>query len=417
MSVFDISINFLESFCCCLFIFLILSNKKQYFSLLFFTSLYFICLCVFNYYLFPEIFLTLSCFITSYLQAYTLNKHGHIQNLFTILFLDVINNFSISISMLITSLFYKFPFYNNGYIMMVLISKSIFILLIFICYRYIKKYQILQTTKLVYCSLSLLFLNLIYSSLSDLIYYFHILNSYIITICLCINLFDIFLCIIFFESKKDYEEKLALKKNIIEFKNQEKVYKENQRSMNELRRWKHDMKHIFNLIEYYIDHNMLDKAKDTIKEYNQTLDTNSLVIQCGNEFLDYIISARLDRIKENNIHINIVNNIVDIPINNEHVSIIIGNLLDNAIENCGKDKEIIIDVGNISDYFYIKVINSIDDEVLKYNPNLMSTKEDRENHGIGLNNVRMVANMYQARISFEDQNGYFKVVFLCKKKC
>ena len=46
--------------------------------------------------------------------------------------------------------------------------------------------------------------------------------------------------------------------------------------------------------------------------------------------------------------------------------------MENAIENCGENKEIIIDIGNMSTYFYIKMINSIDTSILDNNPHPVS---------------------------------------------
>ena len=112
------------------------------------------------------------------------------------------------------------------------------------------------------------------------------------------------------------------------------------------------------------------------------------------------------------IHLVIINNINEIPISHTHFSIIIGNLLENAIENCGESKEIIIDIGNMSTYFYIKIINSIDTSILDNNPHLLTTKHDKKIHGIGLNNIYFILNKYSGKISFNDQDNHFIVRIL-----
>ena len=250
MNLFDIFINFFESLCYCLFIFYILKNKTTSFlSFIIFSFIHFITLCIFNYYLLPEIILILSGIFILFLFSNSINKNEYVQNIFLILFIFTIGNFSVSIALLLTSLFFKFPFYSgNAYLMLVIISKSILFILASVCALSIKKYHILQTKKLNYCLLALLFLNIIYSSLSDFIFYSNIFNQYIITICICVNLLSFFLCLIFLENKKEQDKKLDMQKNMLELKNQENLYKENQKSIQELNKWKHDIKHILNTI-------------------------------------------------------------------------------------------------------------------------------------------------------------------------
>ena len=199
-----------------------------------------------------------------------------------------------------------------------------------------------------------------------------------------------------------------MQRNILELKYQENIYQENQKSIQELNKWKHDIKHIFNTIRYNINNNGIDEAKHIIDKYNNILDINHLSVQSGNELLDYILLTKIESIKEQGIHLTIINNINRIPIDNSHLSIMIGNLLDNAIENIGKDKEIMIDVGNVSSYLYIKVMNSIDKPVLKDNPYLLTTKNNTNNHGIGLNSIYLILDKYNGKISFSDDT-YFTV--------
>lgn len=56
---------------------------------------------------------------------------------------------------------------------------------------------------------------------------------------------------------------------------------------------------------------------------------------------------------------------------------ILGNLIDNAIENCSSNyiKQIKINIGEYQNNYYIKIQNSISKPILKNNPNLKSTKK------------------------------------------
>ena len=94
--------------------------------------------------------------------------------------------------------------------------------------------------------------------------------------------------------------------------------------------------------------------------------------------------------------------------------VIVGNLIDNAIENCDSNfnKQLWVSIGTKPEYYFISIKNSIKDSVLAANPDLNTTKVDSEHHGIGINNVRLLVNHYQGLIKFEEDEGYFIVKIL-----
>ena len=83
--------------------------------------------------------------------------------------------------------------------------------------------------------------------------------------------------------------------------------------------------------------------------------------------------------------------------------ILIGNLLDNAIEECEKisdgEKEIIIKITKGRFYLNISVKNPTHCPVLKYNPDLVSTKEAKEFHGMGVKSIKNIVAKYDGLIN------------------
>ena len=87
---------------------------------------------------------------------------------------------------------------------------------------------------------------------------------------------------------------------------------------------------------------------------------------------------------------------------------IISNLLNNAIEACEKiqeDKRIIeFEIVGYNSQIFISVCNSYDMEsIINQKQKFITTKEDKLNHGIVLENVRMTVKKYDGdmRISQE----------------
>ena len=52
------------------------------------------------------------------------------------------------------------------------------------------------------------------------------------------------------------------------------------------------------------------------------------------------------------------------------------------------------------------------EDVLEKNPGLLTTKEDRGHHGIGLSVVRSIAAKYQGNFQARWENGYFCVTVM-----
>ena len=268
MSTFDIVINLLEASLEVLFIYLVLQKSGKYLSLVLFSLLDFMAITLCNYALLPELLLTLSSILVLFIYATLLNKRGYIQNIFLILFISILGNISINVSILFAALFFEFPFYEgNAYFFVVILSKILLIVLIYLSSQYINKYQLIQTKKLEFILLSLLALDMIYSSFSDIMFYDALFNKNVIIALICVNLLAVFLFIVFIEQQKEQDERLTIQRNLLELKTQEQLYKENIKNIEKLNKWKHDMKHVFNSIHYSLNNNQLNEIDNIIYAY------------------------------------------------------------------------------------------------------------------------------------------------------
>ena len=93
---------------------------------------------------------------------------------------------------------------------------------------------------------------------------------------------------------------------------------------------------------------------------------------------------------------------------NRLIGILLGNLLDNAIEACEKTKESFIDlkIKYVKNTIFISISNSKNSEKV----NIESTsKEDKENHGYGIYNIRNIVRQYGGFIEFHDRGNVFEI--------
>lgn len=412
MTIFNIFFNFVEAFLSILFIFLIFHKEKGFIPFLITVFIYALNIIFFNCYLFSNTLLIIINNLISLCYACYLNKNHIIQNIFISFCIHIFHNMSVTIAMIIINYVIGFPFYSGlPYILIVFISKILLLVIVLTSSFYIEKYNLLQTKKLKYLLVSILCLNLIYTSTTDFIYRNKMLDHYIITIMIILNLLSLCLFVIFIEAQKEQHYLLSLQKDNLRLETQEQILNLNQNNLEELKKWKHDINHVFNSLDYQLENQNLHEARDIIKQMRTTLSTTQIIPKSNNPLLDYLLSQKYEVFKEKQIVLVVDYNHCNCPLEDTHFCILIGNLLNNAIENCeSKDyKNIILTIEQKAQFYHIKIQNTIINSVLQNNPHLQTNKKDNEYHGIGLKSVQLILHKYKGQISFYEESGYFIV--------
>ena len=201
-------------------------------------------------------------------------------------------------------------------------------------------------------------------------------------------------------AKAEYELKL-LKDNIDE---QTKHYTELQSSHEEIRQIRHNIKSmcIGTIAELKVG--KTDNAIEQLQSNIDIIEKSSKTIDTGHPSIDSIIENKLIKCDELNITANLSYQYRElITVNEIEIAVIVGNILDNAIEACQKvdcsEKEIwgsiVVDRQNI-------IIN-IKNTAISSN-NLKTSKIDKKSHGYGLKSISHIAKKYNgyAKFSFND---------------
>ncbi|WP_298092698.1 GHKL domain-containing protein [uncultured Catenibacterium sp.] len=205
------------------------------------------------------------------------------------------------------------------------------------------------------------------------------------------------------------KENYLVKLNNEELKFNKKNYENIITHMNEIRKIKHDMNHmLLSLLEdcekkdYESLHNHINNQLHRINE-TQTVDT-------GNASLNLILASQLSKIKGKNIEFIASQFDDDTPMDKIDFYVLLGNLLDNAIENCTSKsiKKIILDIYKESNDFVIDIKNTSINNPLVDNPNFNTTKEDC-GHGFGMRSIMNIVNKYHGEITYDYSYRYFSV--------
>lgn len=196
---------------------------------------------------------------------------------------------------------------------------------------------------------------------------------------------------------------------------QQNYYKSIEVSQKEIASIRHDIKKHMHSVVYMLEHEEYTSAKDYIEKLYTTANQLSSPIYSGNNMVDIILNQNVNRARELGIKID-MNVMVpaDLSIEDTDICIILGNLLDNAMEACMRmDKEyaryITLQIQQKKAYLYICISNSYNGEVKFVNNIYESVKVGERFCGIGISNVKKVVEKYQGEINLSHSDSEFTV--------
>lgn len=219
-------------------------------------------------------------------------------------------------------------------------------------------------------------------------------------------------------------------KKIAEYQNElmSKHYDEVENIYKQMRGWKHDYHNHLQAIKAYIASGKIDELIGFCDKIEQDLQTVDTVVKTGNLMLDAILNSKLSLANQRKIEVNAKAAVPDkLVITDVDLCVLIGNLLDNAMEGCVKTKTqnipeweferpfIRVYIGMKGYNLYICVTNSVYGEVKKSGIRFISTK-DKKNHGFGLARIDKVCEKYGGYCKRNNEPGVFSTEILLPVK-
>ena len=196
-----------------------------------------------------------------------------------------------------------------------------------------------------------------------------------------------------------------------------------------IRGMRHDMKNTISLI-MQLAVGKEEELKTYLEELNQTMDRLEFRFKTGNTVVDTLLNMKYHEIASTvpdlRMDVEGLQFLEKLFIQSYDIGIIIGNALDNAIEACRKlkvkepDAEAFIRISSFQkrELFFLKVENSFDGKVVRKPQNEfpVTDKADRENHGIGLANIKSTAEKYQGTMDFRVKDRVFILSVMMKNE-
>lgn len=191
-----------------------------------------------------------------------------------------------------------------------------------------------------------------------------------------------------------------------------KHYNEVQNIYKEMRGWKHDFHNHIQTMKAYLELEKYEDMEQYLKDLDKDLTSIDTVIKTGNVMVDAILNTKLSMALNQGINIKAKAAVPkNLKISDIDLSIIIGNLMDNAMEAAIKlenpeDRFIRIYIREMKNQLYISITNSVGGEVKKSGLAYISTKLTA-NHGFGLKRVDSIVKKYNGFINRQSEEGVF----------
>lgn len=178
----------------------------------------------------------------------------------------------------------------------------------------------------------------------------------------------------------------------------------------DMRGWRHDYHNHIQTIKAYLTFNEIESANQYLNTLDKSLDEVDSYVKSGNLILDAILNSKISLAKKKNIKIVCKADVSNtISLRDVDLCVILGNLLDNAIEASElipiEDRFIRIYITILKKQLYISIQNSAREDLTFNEKNYISTK--RGNHGFGMKRVKILVEKYNGYLNLQNESGIF----------
>lgn len=187
-------------------------------------------------------------------------------------------------------------------------------------------------------------------------------------------------------------------------------------SLKSTRSFKHDMKNHLAVLKLLVGKNEHNEALKHIEQMTDAIITAKEYAQSGNIIIDSILNFKLQEAEQHGISVSLELNIPEqLNITSFDMSVILGNLLDNAINACSKlekEKRLDVKIKYKRGRLIIKISNTYNGDLNYRGNKLITSNEDKENHGMGIKNIKFALDKYSGEMEIEHTEDIFTVILL-----
>lgn len=217
-------------------------------------------------------------------------------------------------------------------------------------------------------------------------------------------------CIMLFYYKLLRENLISQKYIIIKRENE--YYQNCLSNQKDIIQFKHDLKNIMLNLDYCLRENKIEEAHTQISKLVD-IENSSFEKISGYIPIDAILNNKLVICRNNHIHPKIdIQFPHDVNIGSIDISVILGNLLDNAIEATlrlknPEERMIKIGIKYVSEKIIVKITNTCNEVKLDFSRNIVSSEKGIGRYGIGISSIKDRIKRLGGYCDFTYKHGHF----------
>lgn len=182
----------------------------------------------------------------------------------------------------------------------------------------------------------------------------------------------------------------------------------------EMRGYKHDFHHHLQALKGQLEAGETDRAIAYIEQLDQNLQGVDTLLKTGNVTADAILSAKIAPARAAGIAVTVQANLpAALTLSDLELSIVIGNLLDNAIEACQKaagERFLRLSLRMKGSMLYFYLLNSAGKKQTKVGSLFKTGKTGA--HGFGLHRAEAIIRQHGGWVKYNSEDGAFTSEFL-----
>ncbi len=176
----------------------------------------------------------------------------------------------------------------------------------------------------------------------------------------------------------------------------------------------HDVKHHLLLLRKMARENDIERIGRYLDEIEKEYSETENLVWTGNRFLDFILNQKKQRAEDKGIRVVINSEIIpEWNLTENEISILFGNLLDNAVEACEKmnslDRWIEVSIKKRASILIIAIGNSIEKSPVMHHNRIISDKRNPQLHGYGLKSISRIVEQQEGCINWRVQKHEFYI--------
>ena len=179
-----------------------------------------------------------------------------------------------------------------------------------------------------------------------------------------------------------------------------------------IRKIRHDIKDQLTAVYDLISKGKTDEAMELIEQSSGIVKATMTFVQTDNAVANAIINAKLTLASTMGIKVSCITVNDFTGISELDLCDLLSNTLENAINACeamphDSNRFIYLEISKENNIYTFMIKNSLGKSVIDQNPELKTTKKDKQGHGLGTSIIRDIANKYGGRYDYYEVDSTF----------